>query len=71
LRAVPDYKDDYVDIFDKTKDLGMIKKEMRDYLLAKKFLKTCDFCNGRSFGDPLITPAIQGDKPLEYEHYQY
>ncbi len=69
LRAVPDYKDDYVDI--SAKNIKAIKKEMRTYLLAKEFLKTCDFCNGRSFGDPLITPAIQRDKPLKYEHYQY
>lgn len=68
LRAVPDYQGDYINIFDRNKN---IKKIIREYLTDKKFLETCDYCNGRSFGDPLITPAIQIDKPLKYEYYQY
>ncbi len=69
LRAVPDFKNDYVNIFDKSADVVEMKKKIRDYLLKKDFFATCDFCNGRSFGDKEITPAIQLNKPLEYKEY--
>ncbi|MBU4580270.1 radical SAM protein [Patescibacteria group bacterium] len=69
LRAVPDISGDYVNIFDKTAGLDETKKKIRKYLLEKDFLKVCDYCNGRSFGDTEITPAIQISKPLEYKHY--
>ena len=68
LQAVPDYKDDYVDIFGNPKE---VKKKIREYLMNKKYLLTCDFCNGRSFGDPIITPAIQVNKILDYRKYHY
>ena len=72
LKAIPNYKNDYVDFFQelqKGADVSEMKKKIRKYLLEKDFLETCDFCNGRSFGDPEITPAIQTNKPLEYEEY--
>lgn len=72
LKAVPDYKDDYVDLFQEPLDAKGIlatKNKVRNYLLDKDYLETCDFCNGRSFGDPEITSAIQTNKPLEYEQY--
>lgn len=70
LKAIPDYKNDYVDFvqeLQKGVDVSEIKKKIKAFLLEKEILKTCDFCNGRSFGDPEITPAEQTDKPLEYE----
>jgi len=71
LRAVPDYKNDYVDIFNTSIDINEMKMKIKGFLLNKKFLKTCDWCNGRSFGDQIITPAIQLDKSLEYKKYTY
>ena len=71
LRAVPDYKNDYVDIFNTSIDINEMKVKIKGFLLNKKFLKTCDWCNGRSFGDQRITPAIQLDKSLEYKKYTY
>lgn len=68
LQAVPNYKDNYVNIFGDTKK---VKKKIRDYLMNKKYLRTCDFCNGRSFGDPIITPAIQINKTLDYKKYYH
>lgn len=68
LRAVPVFNKDDVNIYDKISSSNL-KKKIRAYLLEKKFLKTCDFCNGRSFGDPEIQPAIQLAKPLEYQRY--
>ena len=71
LQAVPDFKDDYVNIFDERTGINEMKIKIRAFLLDKKFLKTCDYCNGRSFGDPEITPAVQIDKPLKYKQYRY
>jgi len=72
LYAVPDYKDDYVSFLQELREginISEIKKKIRVFLLEKEFLKTCDFCNGRSFGDPYIIPAIQINKPLKYKQY--
>ena len=70
LLAVPDYENDYVNIFQKGEEainIHEMKKKIRTLLLEAEFLETCDYCNGRSFDAPEITPAIQTDKPLEYE----
>jgi len=69
LRAVPDSKNDYIDIFDKTISINEMKKKIREFLLEKDFLDVCDYCNGRSFGDSEIQPAIQVEKPIEYKKY--
>jgi len=72
LRAVPDFKSDYINFlqeFQEGINISEIKKKIRVFLLEKEFLKTCDFCNGRSFEDPYITPAIQTNKPLEYKKF--
>lgn len=70
LKAVPDYENDYINIFkepQKAADIYEMKKKVRTFLLEKKILETCDYCNGRPYGAPEIPPAIQTDKPLEYE----
>lgn len=67
LDAVPDVKNDHINIFDETIDINEMKKRIRKFLLEKDFLEVCDYCNGRSFGDPEIQPAVQTNKPLEYE----
>jgi len=72
LLAVPDYKNDYIDLFQEpieTIDICEMKKKIKMFLLEKDFLEVCDYCNGRSFGDPEIQPAIQIDKPIEYQKY--
>ena len=72
LRAIPDYKSDYINFLQEWQngiDVDKIRKKIKTYLLGKEFLQACDFCNGRSFGDPEITPAIQTRKPLEYKQY--
>ncbi|MDP2923786.1 MAG: radical SAM protein, partial [Candidatus Omnitrophota bacterium] len=70
LLAVPDYENDYINIFQEPQeamDIYEMKKKIKAFLLEKDFLQTCDYCNGRPFGAPEIQPAIQTDKPLEYE----
>ena len=63
LDAVPDYEGDYLVVGTSG------RTQLRDFLRGKTFLKTCDHCNGRSYDAPVITPAIQTVKPLEYMRY--
>jgi hypothetical protein len=60
LHAVS-FKDDSIDIYNDDD----IKNKIRDYILDKDFLKTCDYCNGRLFGDKEIEPAIQQLEVME------
>lgn len=72
LQAVPDYKNDYLDLFQEPLDAAGIQKtrnKVRNYLLNKNYLKTCDFCNGRPLSGPEVPPAVQADKPLVYHQY--
>jgi hypothetical protein len=72
LQAVPDYKDDYIDLFQESLDatnIGETKKKVKDYVLHKDYLKTCDFCNGRPLSGTEVPPAIQTEKPLWYHKY--
>lgn len=65
LRAVPDYKEDYLDV------AGSSRDEIRRFLREKTYIETCDHCNGRSYGDQVITPAMQTAKPLTYRKYAH
>jgi hypothetical protein len=64
LKAVPDFKGDYVDF-----SRPNVKHEMREFVQHKEYIESCDFCNGRSHGDTVIVPAIQTLVPLTYEKY--
>lgn len=66
LKATPDFQADFINFVQESEDL---KGKIKAFLLEKEFLETCDYCNGRSFGDPEIPPAIQINKPLEYRKY--
>ena len=63
LKAVPDYQEDYLVVSEATRD------SIKSFLRGKTYIKTCDHCNGRSYGDKVITPAIQTKKPLKYRKY--
>ena len=63
LHAVPDYTDDYLVVAEAS------KKQIRTFLRGKTYIESCDHCNGRSYGDPVITPAIQTAKPLTYQKW--
>lgn len=72
LRAIPDLKNDYIDLFQKsveTMNIYEIKKKIKAFILEREFFAVCDYCNGRSFGDPEIQSAIQMDKSLPYCKY--
>ena len=63
LAAVPDYPDDYLTVAKSGRD------EIRAFLRGKDFIQACDHCAGRSYGDKVITPAIQTRTPLPYKRY--
>lgn len=70
LKAVPNFNDDHVDLIREQirgEDSAVLRKEMKDFIGGKSFLNSCDYCSGRSFGDPEIVPAVQVNKPLHYQ----
>ena len=72
LRAIPDNENDCISIIQgkqESADSQDVKMKIRAFLLKKDLLQACDYCNGRPFGAPEITPAIQTSKPLEYTQY--
>lgn len=73
LEAVLDYTGDYINFLEiPLSSMGAteIKKQIRSFLVEKTYLEICDYCNGRAYGAPVITPAIQVVKPLEYKKYR-
>lgn len=72
LQAVPDYKDDYVDLFQEPLNgatLQETKNKVKDYFLDKDYLKTCEYCNGRPLSGNQVPPNVQIKKPLPYKKY--
>ncbi|MBT8342142.1 MAG: 4Fe-4S cluster-binding domain-containing protein [Desulfatitalea sp.] len=69
LSAVPDFETDYVSLFQENIDVSGMRKKIKDYLFNIEYLETCDFCNGRSFGDTEITPAIQAERAIDYKRF--
>jgi len=69
LKAVPDFKDDYVDLLYGSYDRSTIKRKVRKYLYDNDYLDTCDFCNGRPLSGEEVKPAIQVREPLSYHKY--
>ena len=65
LGAVPDYTGDYLAIE------GASRESLRSFLRDKTMIETCDHCRGRSYGDAVITPAIQTKIPLKYVRYAH
>lgn len=72
LAAVPDRAGDYVDLFAEPlagEGLAATRRKVREYLTAKEYLETCDFCSGRPLCGPEVPPAVQAGKPLAYRKY--
>ena len=63
LKAIPNNKLNYVAL--ETAAQEDIKKYTRNI----EFIPACNYCKGRSFNAPEITPAIQAIKPLEYKKF--
>lgn len=71
LGAVPDDAHYYVDISDSSvHNINLLAKkrsEAKYYLRDIEVLSACDFCRGRTYGDPEIVPGIQVREPRGYE----
>ena len=60
--AIPEAESDFISlrgIRDQTHKIEDTKKKLRWFLREKPFLSACDSCNGRTYGDPEITPVFK------------
>jgi hypothetical protein len=73
LAAIPESPSDYVDIRGAARmahaELQDLRGRLRGFLRELPVLAACDSCNGRTYGDPEITPGIQTNKPMAYQRY--
>lgn len=72
LHALPDSPDDYVDIRGVSRNsnrIPSIKSSLRLFLREKSYINACNYCNGRTYGDPEIVPGIQTKATLPYQKY--
>lgn len=65
LRATPVYEDDYINLLS-SEELG---GKIRDFIINKDYLNSCNFCAGRFLSDEKITPGIQVSEPLNFKQY--
>ncbi len=73
LMAIPRADSDFMSVRDARNNpdkIMMIKKKLRWFLRQKPVLAACDSCNGRTYGDPEITPGIQTKQPIEYLQFE-
>lgn len=72
LAAVPDFRDDYLDVLNEMRspqNIVTLGRKIMDYVLDTKSLEVCDYCNGRPLAGVEVTPAVQIAKPLDYLKY--
>jgi hypothetical protein len=74
LSAMPDVPDDYFEIRTMrhlpADQIADAKSRLRWYLREKAYIEACDFCNGRTYGDPEITPGLQTKHPITYLRHE-
>ena len=72
LMAIPKADSDFMSVRDarnNPEQIMRIKKKLIWFLRQKPVLAACDSCNGRTYGDPEITPGIQTKEPIEYQQF--
>lgn len=68
LEAIPASEGEFVDLRQlENIAFEMARNTLRDYLIVKKYLLSCDYCNGRPYSGEEIEPAIQSSEPLSYD----
>jgi hypothetical protein len=74
LAAIPHTPSDYFEIknFSKLEDHMKIEKrnKLRHFLRNISYIEACNYCNGRTYGDPEITPGVQTKKILHYVKFE-
>ena len=58
------------DIVNVLQDEPGLKNKIHDFVYRKDFVSACDYCTGREYAMPNITPGIQTRKPLPYTVYE-
>jgi len=71
LKALPKSEDDFFDIRNArhSSSLKELKLNLKWFLRDKDLINACNFCHGRSYGQPEIEPGIQTKKVIEYAAY--
>jgi len=62
LKSIPHDEKNFIEI-------ESTPKKIKNYLENIDYIPACQYCNGRSFDSPLITPAIQTKKPINFRKY--
>ena len=62
LRAIPDSPVDRFDI----RTIEVNRQSLSSFLSRNQFIEACNYCLGRPWGAPTITPAIQYKKKPQY-----
>ncbi len=71
LKAIPKSEDDFFDIRGarNLENVDELKKNLKWFLREKDIIDACNFCPGRSYGQPEIEPGIQTKEVIEYNNY--
>lgn len=72
LHAMPDNEENYVSISGVAKNPELLierRKQLAFYLRDAAYIPACNFCNGRTYGDPEIEPGIQTKDAIPYKKY--
>lgn len=73
LSAIPDIPEDFIEIrgYTKLKDHEKVarKRLLWNFLRNKAYIGACNFCKGRTYGDPEITPGIQTKTVIQYHKF--
>lgn len=70
---MPESPDDYVNIrglAQAPQRVAEAKSALRLFLREKSYINACNYCNGRTYGDPEIVPGIQTKAVLVYKKYE-
>jgi hypothetical protein len=74
LEATPDFENDYIELKDVSTlsdtELKEYQDKIKTYLREITHIKYCDFCNGRTYGDPEIEPGVQTKTPIKYIKFE-
>lgn len=73
LQAMPDVPENHIDLRGAgagAVDIDRTRDALRRFLREIAYIPACDYCNGRTYGDPEIQPGIQTKKALPYVKYE-
>ncbi len=73
LNAMPETPNSYISISGISQQSATIiqqkKRDLSHYLRNITYIPACNFCNGRTYGDPEIQPGVQTKHRIEYRKY--